>query len=106
MSIVLLSGIRVKFTQFPVLFKKIIKELGEADEDRLDQWDDLRSAYERFVDPEVLDGYDIKKFSWKQFYDVIADMESAGQSYSQIMLELDDDALHDALINKYPKLEK
>lgn len=84
--------------------EKIIKELVEADEDRSEQWGVLVSTYESFVDPEIRDY--IKKFSLMQFYDVIADMESAGQSFSQIMRELDNYDLYDALIKKYPKLEK
>lgn len=92
---------RLKYTDA----EKIIDELVEADEDRLDQWDDLLQAYEDLVDPELRKPYSIRKFSLKQFCDVLGDVESAGQDVSQILQDEDDDVFYKELVKKYPKLE-
>jgi hypothetical protein len=84
--------------------EKVIEELVEADEDRLDRWDDLRFAYEDYVDPDSRELYDIKKFSWKQFCNVVEQLELAGLHLPQIFS--DEDKIYEALLQKYPALEK
>lgn len=84
--------------------QEIIKKLVNSNEKLSDRWDDLRMAYEDAVDPDARESYDIKKFSWKQFCDVVGEMERAGKEVSEITS--DEEEIYEALLQKYPALEK
>lgn len=83
---------------------EIIKELVSSNEDLSDRWDDLRMAYDDAVDPDSREVYDIKKFSWKQFCDVVQQLESEGKELSDITS--DEEKIYEALLQKNPALEK
>lgn len=84
--------------------QEVVKKLVNSNEALSDRWDDLRMAYDDTVDPDSRDLYDIKKFSWKQFCDVVEQMESAGKELSEITS--DEEKIYEALLQKNPALEK
>lgn len=84
--------------------QEMLKELVKSNEELAERWDDLRMAYDDAVDPDTRELYDIKKFSWKQFCDVVEEMERAGRELSEITS--DEEKIYEALLQKNPALEK
>lgn len=84
--------------------QEIIMVLVSSNEEISNRWDDLRMAYDDAVDPDAREFYEIKKFSWKQFCDVVEEMESAGKELSEITS--DEEKIYEALLQKNPALEK
>lgn len=84
--------------------QEIIEKLVKSNEKLAERWDDLRMAYEDAVDPYSRELYNIKKFSWKQFCDVVELMERSGKELSEITS--DEEKIFEALRQKNPALER